>query len=136
MNKSQLDQRLAGNLQLCAEKYPELESRYGKGIAIYKDGNVESVGRDSRETCYYTVAGPAPTGKPLVWYTVEINEETQVYTCSCPDWQMKHAPEIGETRFCKHIVAAKLEARHGQYGLLDALIETGDVPAAEGQHAF
>lgn len=99
MNNQQLTEKLI----TVREKYPQLATRYERGIGIYKMNGIKSI-----DETRFVVSSATKDDRV---YLVEVVSGARF--CTCEDFRNK-APQIGNQKFCKHIIAAVLWKLHGK----------------------
>lgn len=106
MNAQQLDDQMRRNIaQVRAIAGNPAASRYERGCEIYRNGWIYEASEGEQVYQVRAREGHEP-------HTVRI--EPNANTCTCEDFQFG-APEVRGQRLCKHIVAARLFAKYGDF---------------------
>lgn len=105
-------QYLIEKLNQVKANHPELASRYQRGIEIYRaPARVVEMGPDDEPGNNWLVTtAPGPKHR----HTVHETLDRRGLTCSCADYQYD-APQYGERRYCKHVIAVELLRHHGPF---------------------
>lgn len=115
MNSQQIDDILRRNLESIRARGDEkLTARYSRGINLYRAGRLLLVGDDDEPTAdRYHV--DAREGHDPHIVLVQHDAKRYADSCTCEDYQFDRAPRVRDRALCKHIVAARLQAKYGYF---------------------